>query len=35
MITEGIKKEVKQFTELGENENITYPNLWYTMEVVL
>ncbi|MGE9716059.1 hypothetical protein ACQP3F_31185, partial [Escherichia coli] len=28
------RKEIKDFLEVNENENTTYPNLWDTMEVV-
>jgi hypothetical protein len=35
LVKEEIKKEVKDFLELNENEAATYPNLWDTMKAVL
>jgi hypothetical protein len=32
---EEIKKEIKDFLELNENEAKTYPNLWDTMKAFL
>jgi hypothetical protein len=32
---EEIKKEIKDFLELNENEATTYPNLWNAMKAVL
>ena len=34
-ITEEIKKEIKICIEMNENENITTPNLWDSVKVVL
>ena len=34
-ITEEIKKEIKIFIEMNENENITTQNLWDTVKAVL
>ena len=34
-ITEEIKKEIKKCIEMNENENITTPNLWDSVKVVL
>ena len=35
MIKEGIKKEIKDFLEINENEATTYPNVWETMKAFL
>jgi hypothetical protein len=34
-VIEEIKKEIKSFLEVNENENTTYQNLWDTAESVL
>ena len=34
-VKEKIKKLIKDFLEFNENEDITFPNLWNTMKVVL
>jgi hypothetical protein len=35
LVKEGIRKEIKDFLELNENEATTSPNLWDTMKAVL
>jgi hypothetical protein len=35
LVKEEIKKEIKDFLAINENEAITYPNLWDTMKAVL
>ena len=35
LVREEIKKEIKDFLELNENEGKTYPNTWNTMKAVL
>jgi hypothetical protein len=35
LVKEEIKKEIKDFVELNENEATTYPNLWDKMKAVL
>jgi hypothetical protein len=35
LVKEGIKKEIKDFLELNENEDTTYPNSWDTMKAFL
>jgi hypothetical protein len=35
LVKEEIKKEIKDFLELNENEATTYSNLWDTMNAVL
>ena len=34
-ITEEIKKDIKIYIEMNENENTTTQNLWYTVKAVL
>jgi hypothetical protein len=34
-VIDEIKEEVKKFSEVNENENTTYQNLWDTAKVVL
>jgi hypothetical protein len=35
LVKEGIKKEIKDFLDINENEATTYPNLWDTMKAFL
>ena len=35
MVKDEIKKEIKDFLELNENEATTYPNLWDPMKALL
>ena len=35
MVKEEIKKEIKDFLEINENVDTSYPNLWDTMKAVL
>jgi hypothetical protein len=35
LVKEEIKKEIKDFLELNENEGTIYQNLWVTMKAVL
>jgi hypothetical protein len=35
LVKEGIKKEIKDFLEINENEATTYPNLWDTMKALI
>jgi hypothetical protein len=34
-VIDEIKKEIKRFLEIKENENMTYQNLWDTAKAVL
>ena len=34
LVKEEMKKEIKDFSEFNENENISYQNLWDTMKAV-
>ena len=34
-VKEEMKKEIKDFLEINENESAMYPNLWDTMKAVL
>jgi hypothetical protein len=35
LVKEGIKKEIKDFSEFNENEATTYPKIWDTMKAFL
>jgi hypothetical protein len=35
LVKEGIKKEIKDFSEFNENEATAYPNLWDTMKALI
>jgi hypothetical protein len=35
LVKEEIKKEIKDFLEINENEVTKYPNIWDTMKAVL
>jgi hypothetical protein len=35
LVKEGMKKEIKEFLELNENEATAYPNLWNIMKAFL
>jgi hypothetical protein len=35
LVKEKIRKEIKDFLEINENEATTYPNLWDTMKAFL
>jgi hypothetical protein len=35
LVKAGIKKEIKDFVEINENEATTYSNLWNTMKEFL
>jgi hypothetical protein len=35
LVKEKIRKEIKYFLDISENEAITYPNLWNTMNAAL
>ena len=34
-ITENIREEIKKFSEVNENDDTTYQNLWDTLKAVL
>jgi hypothetical protein len=33
LVREEIKKEIKDFIEFNDNEDISYPNFWDTMKI--